>query len=84
MGEIREGPDDLKQIIGIGPVIEDLLHGLGITTFEQLAALSEEEVDRIGDLLGAFRERIRRDGWTEQAAELARRRVRLGPGLSLG
>ena len=83
MGEVQEGPDDLKQVIGIGPVIEGLLHGLGITTFEQLASLSEEETDRIGDLLGAFRERIRRDGWAQQAAELARRRVRIGPGLSL-
>ena len=64
-------------------MIEDLLHGLGITTFEQVASLSAEDVDRIGDLLGAFPERIRRDGWAEQAAELARRRVRLGPGLSL-
>ena len=83
-GEVREGPDDLKEVIGIGPVIEDLLHGLGITTFEELAALSEDEVDRIGDLLGAFRERIRRDRWVEQAVELAHRRVRLGRGLSLG
>ncbi len=83
VGEVRAGPDDLKEIIGIGPVIEDLLHGLGITTFEQLASLSAEEEDRIGGLLGAFRERIRRDGWAEQAAELARRRVRLAPGLSL-
>jgi predicted flap endonuclease-1-like 5' DNA nuclease len=83
LGEVSEGPDDLKQIIGIGPVIEGLLHRLGITTFEQLASLSAEEVDRIGDLLGAFRERIQRDGWTEQAAQLASRRVRLGPGISL-
>ncbi|MFH1330352.1 MAG: hypothetical protein ABIJ48_06875 [Actinomycetota bacterium] len=83
-GEVQEGPDDLKEIIGIGPVIEGLLHGLGITTFEELAALSDDEVGRIGNLLGAFRERIRRDRWVEQAADLARRRVRLGPGLSLG
>lgn len=83
-GAVREGPDDLKEVIGIGPVIENLLHGLGITTFEELAALSEDEVDRIGDLLGAFRERIRRDRWVEQAVELAHRRVRLGRGLSLG
>lgn len=76
VGEVSEGPDDLKQISGIGPVIEDLLHGLGITTFEQLAGLAEEDIDRIGDLLGVFRERIRRDHWTEQAADLARRRLR--------
>jgi predicted flap endonuclease-1-like 5' DNA nuclease len=84
VGEAHDGPDDLKQIVGIGPVIEELLHGLGITTFEQLASLSAEEADRIGDLLGAFRERIRRDGWAEQAAELARRRVRIGSDVSLG
>ncbi len=82
-GQVREGPDDLKEIVGIGPVLEDLLHGLGITSFEQLAALSEEEVDRIEGLLGVFPERIRRDRWIEQAADLAARRVRLGPGLSL-
>lgn len=82
-GQVREGPDDLKDIIGIGPVLEGLLHGVGITSFEQLAALSDEEVDRIEGLLGVFPERIRRDRWIEQAADLASRRVRLGPGLSL-
>ena len=82
-GQIRQGPDDLKEIVGIGPVLEDLLHGLGITSFEQLAALSEEEVGRIEGLLGVFPERIRRDRWIEQAADLAARRVRLEPGLSL-
>jgi predicted flap endonuclease-1-like 5' DNA nuclease len=84
VGEVSEGPDDLKEVVGIGPVIEELLHSLGITTFEQLAALTPEELDRIGDRLGAFHERISRDRWTEQAAELARRRVRLASGLSLG
>jgi len=82
-GGVHEGPDDLKEVSGIGPVIEDLLHSLGIATFEQLAALPDDELDRIGDRLGAFRERVRRDRWREQAAELAQRRVRLGPGLSL-
>lgn len=82
-GQVREGPDDLKEIVGIGPVLEDLLHGLGITSFEQLAALSEDEVDRIEGRLGVFPERIRRDRWIEQAADLAAHRVRLGPGLSL-
>jgi predicted flap endonuclease-1-like 5' DNA nuclease len=82
-GQIRQGPDDLKEVVGVGPVLEDLLHGLGITSFEQLAALSEEEVGRIEGLLGVFPERIRRDRWIEQAADLAARRVRLGPGLSL-
>ena len=82
-GQVDDGPDDLKAVIGIGPVIAEMLHAQGITTFEQLAALSEEDIDRLGDLLGSFRERIRRDGWVEQAAALAARRVRLGPGAIL-
>jgi len=82
-GQVQEGPDDLKEVVGIGPVIEGLLHSLGITTFEQLAGLSAEDEHRIGEHLGVFRERIRRDGWAEQAAELARRRTALAPGLSL-
>ena len=82
-GEIQEGPDDLKEIVGIGPVIEQLLHGLGITTFEQLAALSAEDAERIAEHLGAFHERIARDRWQEQAADLAARRLRLGPTTTL-
>lgn len=82
-GGVREGPDDLREINGIGPVIEDLLHSLGIATFEQLAALSDGELDRIGERLGAFPERVHRDRWKEQAAELVRRRVELAPGVTL-
>jgi predicted flap endonuclease-1-like 5' DNA nuclease len=32
------GADDLKQIKGIGKVLEDKLHGLGSFTFDQIAA----------------------------------------------
>jgi len=70
----RRDPDDLKEIKGIGPAIEALLHELGITTFEQVAALEGESLQRVGDLLGVFRGRIQQDGWIGQAAELARRR----------
>jgi predicted flap endonuclease-1-like 5' DNA nuclease len=82
-GGVQEGPDDLKEIVGIGPVIEDLLQGFGITTFEQLAALSGEEMEAVAARLTAFPERIVRDRWREQAAALAAHRIRLGPGLTL-
>lgn len=68
----RTVSDDLKRIKGIGPVIEARLHGVGITTFHQVAALEGESLQQVGDLLGIFRGRIRRDRWIEQAAELAR------------
>lgn len=66
-------PDDLKRIRGIGPVIETLLHDMGITSFRQIAALRGETLRQVGDLLGVFRGRIQQDRWIEQAAELLRR-----------
>lgn len=64
------GPgDDLKQITGVGPKLESLLNEQGITTFAQLAALSDDDIDRLQDVL-QFPGRIRRDRWVEQARQL--------------
>ncbi len=71
----RPASDDLRQIKGIGPAIEALLHKVGITAFSQVAALEGDGLQRVGDLLGVFRGRIHRDRWIEQAADLARRRA---------
>jgi len=43
-------PDDLKLIEGIGPKIEQLLRGGGITTFEQLA---DSQVEHLRELLNS-------------------------------
>jgi predicted flap endonuclease-1-like 5' DNA nuclease len=67
---VREATDDLQRIKGIGPVIEALLHSVGVTTFRQIATFNQEELRRVGDLLGVFRGRIERDGWIRQAAQL--------------
>lgn len=69
-GDRQKVPDDLQRIRGIGPVIDGLLRGLGITTFRQIAALSPQEQGRLGQLLGAFPGRIERDDWVGQAAAL--------------
>ena len=63
--------DDLKRIKGVGPKVEKLLHSLGVTTFAEIAAWSDAEVDRIDAKLGSFAGRIRRDDWRAQAALLA-------------
>jgi predicted flap endonuclease-1-like 5' DNA nuclease len=34
------GPDDLKQLSGVGPALEKKLHEVGVTTFAQIAAWS--------------------------------------------
>lgn len=63
-------PDDLKQISGVGPKLERMLHRAGVRTFRQLAELSDREVDRLDNQLAEFKGRIRREGWVEQAKVL--------------
>jgi predicted flap endonuclease-1-like 5' DNA nuclease len=59
--------DDLSRIKGVGPKLVTLLHGLGVTSFAQIAAWDEAEIARIDAQLGAFAGRIERDNWIEQA-----------------
>lgn len=63
-------PDDLKKILGIGPVIEEQLNEMGIYHYSQIAAFSQTDVDNINEAL-AFPGRIERDEWIEQAQGLA-------------
>lgn len=63
--------DDLTAIRGIGKVIEKKLHQMGITSFDQIAALTAEEVRRVNDVI-EFPGRVERERWIEQAKGLAR------------
>ena len=63
-------PDDLKLIVGIGPVIERMLYQLGIGTYRQIARWSERDIDEIDARLPEFPGRIRRDAWVAQARAL--------------
>ena len=62
--------DDLQVIKGIGPKTEEALHGLDITTWEQIAAFTPDDIDRVAEAIGNFSGRIERDSWIEQAREL--------------
>ncbi len=65
--------DDLRAINGIGPKLARTLNGLGIGSWEQLAALDEDDVSRLEEALEEFPGRITRDEWVSQAADLVRR-----------
>ncbi len=62
--------DDLKKISGVGPVLEEKLNGMGIYHYKQIAAFTPEDIAAVDDELN-FKGRIERDGWLQQAAELA-------------
>ena len=73
LGAARDGnPDDLKQINGVGPKLEELLNSLGFYHFDQIASWSDEEVAWVDANLEGFKGRVTRDGWVEQADRLAR------------
>lgn len=63
-------PDNLRKIIGIGPVNERLLYEAGVTTFGQIAAWTAADIERIERTL-EFGGRIEREHWVEQARLLA-------------
>ncbi|OBQ81513.1 MULTISPECIES: NADH-ubiquinone dehydrogenase [unclassified Mesorhizobium] len=63
-------PSDLKAISGIGPKLEKVLNGLGIWSYDQIAAWTLEEIAWVEDYL-SLAGRVGRDDWTGQAAALA-------------
>lgn len=73
-----EGPvpaqlsDELERLKGVGPKLASMLKAHGLTRYEHLAKLTDEEVDRLDADLGAFRGRLQRDRVVEQADYLAR------------
>ncbi|EEW57198.1 LSU ribosomal protein L21p [Tritonibacter mobilis] len=58
------GSDDLTQLTGVGPAAAKKLEAAGLTTFAQIAALSE------ADIAGIDAVKIKPE-WVEQAKELA-------------
>lgn len=63
--------DNLKKLTGIGPALEKKLNGAGITTFAQIAALTEADIAKLEEEL-SLAGRFAKDGWVEQAKELAK------------
>jgi predicted flap endonuclease-1-like 5' DNA nuclease len=65
------GRDDLLRIRGVGPKLVDQLEELGFSSFEQIAALNEADLEDEDHPLHALRGRITKDEWIAQATELS-------------
>ena len=61
----------LTQIKGLGPKLAATLAEQGITRVEQIAAITPAEAEALDAKLGAFRGRMARDRWIEQAKLLS-------------
>ena len=66
-----EGADNLKKLTGIGPALEKKLNSAGITTYAQIAALTDAQIADLEEQL-SLAGRFAKDGWVEQAKELAK------------
>lgn len=62
--------DDLRRLIGIGPVNQRRLKEHGITTYAQIAGWTATDIQRVEEYL-QFDGRIERERWVQQAKLLA-------------
>ncbi|MCI0733143.1 MAG: hypothetical protein L0Y38_04880 [Methylococcaceae bacterium] len=74
--ELEEFPpdrDNLTEISGIGPLIEQLLNAQNIVTFRQIADLSDEELSYLENNVLRFPAKILRKEWIQEARDLCAR-----------
>jgi predicted flap endonuclease-1-like 5' DNA nuclease len=62
--------NDLSRIKGLGPKAQSVLNGIGIHRYAQLADLDPAQAAEVDARLGAFKGRIFRDRWIDQARYL--------------
>ena len=61
--------DDLKHIYGVGPVLEKMLHALGVYQFIQVATWKADDIAFFDARLHDFHGRIEREHWVRSAQE---------------
>ena len=62
-----DNKDQLQEIKGVGPFIEEKLNALGIFTFAQISRMTSELEDKVNDAIEFFPGRVKRDEWANQA-----------------
>jgi predicted flap endonuclease-1-like 5' DNA nuclease len=63
--------DNLKEIKGVGPKLEQMLNGMGFYHFDQIANWTADEIAWVDANLTGFKGRVTRDDWVAQAKILA-------------
>lgn len=68
----KDEPDDLEEIIGVGPVAKKVLVELGYNTFKKVSEIEFHDMKKISAVLDNARNRIEKEKWREQARVLHR------------
>ena len=64
---LTQTKDDLQQINGIGPKMEEVLNGIGIFSFLQLTNMTKIQYDLLDEITASFPGRAESDDWAGQA-----------------
>ncbi|MCC5994827.1 MAG: 50S ribosomal protein L21 [Oceanicaulis sp.] len=67
----KAGGDDLTQLNGVGPAFAKKLAEAGVTTFAQVAAWTEADLERLDGEIAGLKAKAESGGWAAQAKELA-------------
>lgn len=62
--------DNLQSIVGIGPYIERKLNAIGIFRIEQLARLTDQDIEEINGIMELAPDHIKNDDWVGQARRM--------------
>ncbi len=63
--------DDLKEIVGVGPVLEKVLNEANVWTFKEIALWTAADIAKAHETLGSFQGgRIEREDWVSQCKQL--------------
>ena len=65
--------DNLQEMKGIGPFIEEKLNALGIFKFEQIAKMTSDIEEEVSVAIEFFLGRVKRDEWVKQVKKLAKK-----------
>ncbi len=67
-----QGPrDDLQRLEGVNPQLERTLNRLGLYHYHQIARFQDSDVEWVAGLVDGVPQRVIRDSWITQAANLA-------------
>jgi predicted flap endonuclease-1-like 5' DNA nuclease len=68
--KVEVAADDLSRINGVGPKVKDQLIAEGITSTNQIAEMTDEQIFTLDEKLG-LKGKSKKEKWIEQAKKLA-------------